>query len=93
MRELYKILEKTFEFQTQVLRLQRASGMRWLTHRLRAMAKLVFINKYDTFAFDLEKDFPDTTKQTDKATVQRKFNLINVKLRECFFTVLYSLFT
>ena len=75
LKALYKVFEETYTFKNIALRPEKASGTCWINHKLRAMAKLN--NKFGVYMAHLENVIADTSKKTDRATLQGKFTLLS----------------
>ena len=64
----------------------KATGTRWIDHRMRAMKRLV--DKYGLYCQHLQHAIPETKSAEDGATLKGKFEkLIDTKvlLRSCLF--------
>ena len=74
-------------FKNHAIRPEKCSGTRWIDHKLRAMAKLN--DKFVAYASHLENVIADTSKKTDRATLQGKYNNLteaSVLLRSALLT-------
>ena len=76
---MYTLLRDQYEMYGSGVKPVKASGIRWIDHRVRAMQNLV--DKYGLYTSHLQNVIADTTKQTDRALLQGKFNkLIDAKV-------------
>ena len=65
LKNLYQILKKQFETYGKNIRPVKATGTRWIDHRIRAMEKLV--SKFGLYTQHIPNIITDTTKQLDYA--------------------------
>ena len=86
LKNMYELLKDQYEMYGSGVKPVKATGTRWIDHRLRAMQKLV--DKYGLYTSHLQNVIADTTKQTDRALLQGKFTKLvdaRVLLRGAFF--------
>ncbi|XP_066928483.1 zinc finger protein 862-like [Clytia hemisphaerica] len=82
LRKLHKVLKEMYEFADNCVKPAKATGTRWIAHVLRSMSGLV--DKFGLYLQHFENVIADTSKQTDKATLEGKRRLLteaNVLLR------------
>ena len=68
---MYELIKDQYEMYGPGVKPVKASGTCWIDHRLHAMQKLV--EKYGLYMSHLQNLIADTTKQTDFALLQGKF--------------------
>ena len=91
LKQLASILRNVYCFENDSIRPEKATGTRWIDHKMRAMAKLN--DKFGVYAAHLANVIADTTKKCDRATLQGKydeFTEANVLLRSAFLSDLLS---
>ena len=69
-RKLHKVLSELYEFEDGRVKPSKCSGTRWIAHVLRSMSGL--IDKFGLYLQHFETIISDTTKKTDKATLEGK---------------------
>ena len=82
LRKLHNVLKELYEFADNCVKPAKATGTRWIAHVLRSMSGLV--DKFGLYLQHFENVIADTSKQTDKATLEGKRRLLteaNVLLR------------
>ena len=67
---MYAIVCDMFEFESKQVKPHKASGTRWVDHHLKAMSN--FVDKFGLYLAHFENIIADTTKCTDKATLEAK---------------------
>ena len=75
-----------FEMYGDGVRSTKATGTRWIDHKIRAMERVV--NKYGLYCQHLQHAITDTKESKDSDTLQGKFNKLvdsKILLRSCFF--------
>ena len=70
VREMYAIVCDMFEFESKQVKPHKASGTRWVDHHMKAMSN--FVDKFGLYLAHFENIIADTTKHTDKATLEGK---------------------
>ena len=70
VREMYAIVCDMFEFESKQVKPHKASGTRWVDHHMKAMSNVV--DKFGLYLAHFEYIIADTTKRTDKATLEGK---------------------
>ena len=70
LRKLHKVLSELNEFEDGRVKPSKCSGTRWIAHVLRSMSGL--IDKFGLYLQHSETIISDTTKKTDKATLEGK---------------------
>ena len=86
LRQLHMALKDVYSFENNQVRPSKASGTRWIAHVMRSMA--AFVDKHGVFIQHLENVIADTSKQTDRATLEgkrRKMIQASVLLKSCLF--------
>ena len=87
LKNLYMLLKGQFEMYSASVRPVKATGTRWIDHKLRAMDR--FIEKFGIYAQHLQHVISTTSNSKDRATLEGKFTkLVDAKvlLRSAFFT-------
>ena len=74
LKELFSILNEVYVFESQEVKPHRAIGTRWIVHKLKSLKN--YIDKFGLYIHHIENIFADTTKKTDKATLERKYRLL-----------------
>ena len=69
MQEMYAIVCDMFEFESTQVKPHKASDTRWVDHHMKAMSN--FVDKFGLYLAHFE-NIADTTKHTDKATLEGK---------------------
>ena len=89
LKSLYQIIKDEFEMYGDGVKPVKATGTRWIDHRMRAMKRLV--DKYGLYCQHLQHAIPETSAK-DPATLKGKFEkLIDTKvLRLCLFVDVLS---
>ena len=67
---LHDLLKEVLEFESDVVKPHRASGTRWIAHKLMALENM--LDKFGMYLSHLENVIADTSKKTDKATLEGK---------------------
>ena len=70
VREMYVIVCDMFEFESKQVKPHKASGTRWVDDHMKAMSN--FVDKFGLYLAHFENIITDTTKRTDKATLEGK---------------------
>ena len=70
IKDLYDMLKEILEFQNGVVKPHRAAGTRWIAHKLSALDNM--LDKFGLYLSHLENIIADTSKKTDKATLEGK---------------------
>ena len=70
VREMYAIVCDMFEFESKQVKPHKASGTRWVDHHMKIMSN--FADKFGLYLAHFENIIADTTKRTDKATLEGK---------------------
>ena len=70
VREMYSIICDMFEFENKQVKPHKATGSRWVDHHIKAMSN--FVDKFGLYLAHFENIISDTTKRTDKATLEGK---------------------
>ena len=86
LKNLYPLLKDQYEMYGAGVKPDKATGTRWIDHKLRATQKVV--DKYGLYTQHLQNVIADTSKQTDRATLEGKFKKLidaSVLLRGAFF--------
>ena len=68
LRKLHKVLSELYEFEDGRVKPSKCSKTRWIAHVLRSMSGL--IDKFGLYLQHFETIISDTTKKTDKATLE-----------------------
>ena len=71
LKNLYPLLKDQYEMYGAGVKPDKATGTRWIDHKLRATQKVV--DKYGLYSQHLQNVIADTSKQTDRATLEGKF--------------------
>ena len=82
LRKLHTVLKEMYEFDDNRVKPAKYSGTRWIAHLLLSMSGL--IENFELYLRHFENVIADTSKQTDKATLEGKQKLLtnsNVLLR------------
>ena len=74
LRKLHTVLKDMYEFDDNRVKPAKSSGTRWIAHLLRSMSGL--IDKFGLYLRHFENVMADTSKQTDKATLEGKRKLL-----------------
>ena len=78
LKELFSILNEVYVFENQEVKPHRATGTRWIAHKLKSLKN--YIDKFRFYIHHIENILADTTKKTDKATLEGKYRfLLNKK--------------
>ena len=79
LKNFYHLLEGQFEMYSAGVRPLKATGKRWIDHKIAAMGRV--IEKFDLYTQHLQQHSIDTAKKSqDCTTLQGKFTkLINAK--------------
>ena len=91
LKNLFKLLKNQYEFYGAGVKPIKATGTRWIDHKLRAMERVV--DKYGLYCQHLQHLIPETKNSKDRATLQGKFNKMieaKVPLRCAFFVDILS---
>ena len=72
LKQLALILKKSYVFENDWVRPERACGTWWIDHKMKAMKK--FNDKFGVFGAHLENIISDMAKKYDGATLQGKYN-------------------
>lgn len=86
LKLLYQEMKDIYNIEGNGIKPVRASGTRWVEHKLNAMTRLV--EKFGVYTQHLQNVIADTSKQCDRATVKGKFEKLvhaSVLLRSSFF--------
>ena len=67
---MHEILCDMYEFENGQVKPRKARGMRWIDHNMKAMAN--FVDKFGLYLSHFETIIADTSKKTDKATLEGK---------------------
>lgn len=70
LRSLYEILKDVYSFENKQVKPSKASGTRWIDHKLRAMK--AFVDKRGLYLSHIQNVIADTSKKNDKATLEGK---------------------
>ena len=70
LRELHTVLKDIYRFVDEKVKPYRASGTRWISHQLLALGNM--LDKYGLYMQHFENIIADTSKHTDKATLEGK---------------------
>ena len=70
LRMLHDILKDVYEFENGEVKPSKASGTRWIDHKLRAMKS--FIDKRGLYLAHIQNVIADETKKNDKASLEGK---------------------
>ena len=63
-----------FIFENQEVKPHRATGTRWTAHKLKSLKN--YTDKFGLYIHHIENILADTTKKTDKATLEGKYRLL-----------------
>ena len=74
LKELFSILNEVYVFENQEVKPHRATGTRWIAHKLKSLKN--YIDKFGLYIHHIENIPADTTKKTDKATLDGKYRLL-----------------
>lgn len=78
LRLLFDILCELYEFADRRVKPYRGYGTRWIDHKIKAMLGL--LNKFGLYLQHIENVIADTSKQTDKATLEgKRRKMVNFK--------------
>ena len=86
LHKLHKVLLELYEFEDGRVKPSKCSGTRWIAHVLRSMSGL--IDKFGLYLQHFETIISDTTKKTDKATLEgksKKLTDASILLRSALF--------
>ena len=89
LKELFDVLKDIFIFENQEVKPHRATGTRWIAHKLKALQN--YIDKFGLYVSHIENIIADTSKKTDKATLQGKLKLLTKTSTFLLSCVLYDL--
>ena len=70
MKELHSALKEVLEFENNVVKLHRAAGTRWISHKMMGLENM--LDKFGLYLTRIENIISDTNKKTDKATLEGK---------------------
>ena len=70
LKELHVVLKEILEFENDVIKPHRAAGTRWISHKLLALENM--LGKFGLYMTHFENTISDTSKKTDKATLEGK---------------------
>ena len=74
LKELFSILNEVYVFENQEVKPHRATGTRWIAHKLKSLKN--YIDKFGLYIHHIENILANTTKKTDKATLEGKYRLL-----------------
>ena len=74
LKELFSILNEVYVFESQEVKPHRATGTCWIAHKLILLKN--YIDKFGLYIYHIENSLADTTKKTDKATLEGKHRLL-----------------
>ena len=74
LKKLFGILNEVYVFENQEVKPHRATGTRWIAHKLKSLKN--YIDKFGLYIHHIENILADTTKKTDKATLEGKCRLL-----------------
>ena len=75
LKELFStVLNEVYVFQNQEVKPHQATGTRWIAHKLKSLKN--YIDKFGLYIHHIENILADTTKKTDKATLEGKYRLL-----------------
>ena len=74
LKELFSILNEVHVFENQEVKPHRTNGTRWIEHKLKLLKNC--IDKFGLYIHYIENILADTTKKTDKATLEGKYRLL-----------------
>ena len=78
LKNLYHLLEGRFEMYSAGVQPLKATGKRWINHKIAAMGRV--IEKFDLYTQHLQHSIDTAKKSQDCTTLQGKFTkLINAK--------------
>ena len=78
LKDLFGILNEVYVFENQEVKSHGATGTRWIAHKLKSLKD--YIDKFGLYIYHIENILADTTKKTDKATLEGKYRLfVNTK--------------
>ena len=83
---LHDMLKEILEFENGVVKPHRASGTRWIAHKVTALDNM--LDKFGMYLAHMENVIADTSKKTDKATLEGKRPLLvsaDIVLLGCVF--------
>ena len=89
LKELFEVLNDIFIFENQEVKPHRATGTRWIAHKLKALQN--YIDKFGLYVSDIENVIADTSKKTDKAPLQGKLKLLTKSSTFLLSCVLFDL--
>ena len=79
LKELFRILNEVYVFENQEVKPHRATGTRWIAHKLKSLKN--YIDKFGLCIHHTENILADATKKSDKATLEGKYRLlVNTKI-------------
>ena len=70
LKVLHKLLKEICKFEDNQVKPHRATGTRWIAHKLEALHNM--LDKYGLYMQHFENIIADTSKQTDKAKLKGK---------------------
>ena len=70
LRDFHLTLREVYEFENNQVKPHRACGTRWISHKLLALGNM--LDKYGLYMQHFENIIADTSKKTDKATLEGK---------------------
>ena len=74
LQELFNILNEVYVFENQEVKPLRATGTRWIVRKLKSLKN--YTDKFDLYIHHIENILSNTTKKTDKATLEGKCRLL-----------------
>ena len=74
LQELFSILNEVYVFENQEVKPHRATGTRWIAHKLKSLKN--YIDKFGLYIHHIENILANTTKKTNKATLEGKYRLL-----------------
>ena len=74
LKEVFSILNEVYVFENQEVKSHRATGTRWIAHILKSLKNCS--DKFGLYIHHIENTLANTTKKTDKATLEGKHRLL-----------------
>ena len=88
LKELFSILNEAYVFENQEVKPHSATGTRWIAHKLKSLKN--YIDKFGLYIHHIENILADTSKKTDKGTLEGKYRLL-VNTKTCLSCLLVDL--
>ena len=74
LKELFSVLNEVYVFENHEVKSNRATGTRWIAHKLKLLKN--YIDKFGLYIHHIENILANTTKKSDKATLEGKYRLL-----------------